>query len=258
MEWLKGKSYQFESCYLLILLCETIPHPLKTINFHLYVELRVRPGRSSNSPCRSPREGLTGGLLPSGVPPPARPALLSSPRLPLLPHAPVPAPLLPPRSRHRSGHRSDGPARLPSLTPLPCLLPTAVFQLLPVPCHPSPVAEGRATTTTAAPSTSPQAASSPQVAVGDAGGEGGHAARNCRGPTLAAAAPRGGAGARGSGQVGLGGGSSEETAAAAAMADYEAGVGPKARRAQGNHGRGERGEGAVPKGDPQAVAPRRL
>ncbi|XP_059685046.1 stomatin [Gavia stellata] len=63
----------------------------------------------------------------------------------------------------------------------------------------------------AAPSTSPQAASSPQVAVGDAAmEESGHAGRNGRGPTLPAAAPRGEAGARGAEQLALSGGSPEE------------------------------------------------
>lgn len=101
MEWLKGKSYPFESWPLLTLSRETIPQPLKPINFHPYVKPRVRPGRSSNSPYRSPHEGLTGTCLPQAFRRPPGPLCSRSLAIPSFLTLLFPLPSSRPRSRHR-------------------------------------------------------------------------------------------------------------------------------------------------------------
>lgn len=224
MEWLKGKSYPFESWPLLTLSRETIPQPLKPINFHPYVKPRVRPGRSSNSPYRSPHEGLTGTCLPQAFRRPPGPLCSRSLAIPSFLTLLFPLPSSRPRSRHRFPAAARPDRAADRLHGRPLHIPSG---------HLVSSGGGREWS-------------------GEGGG-GGHATRNRRGPTLAS---RGRAGRGGSaGQPGRGAGSSEGTAAAA-MADHEAGMAPKARRTQGNRGRGERGcpRGAAGVEDPQPVA----
>lgn len=227
MEWLKGKSYPFESWPLLTLSRETIPQPLKPINFHPYVKPRVRPGRSSNSPYRSPHEGLTGTCLPQAFRRPPGPLCSRSLAIPSFLTLLFPLPSSRPRSRHRFPAAARPDRAADRLHGRPLHIPSG---------HLVSSGGGR---------------------EWSGWGGGGHATRNRRGPTLAS---RGRAGRGGSaGQPGRGAGSSEGTAAAA-MADHEAGMASKARRAQGNRGRGERGcpRGAAGVEDPQPVAARGL